>query len=105
MALQRLKEAAEKAKCELSTTQETSVNLPFITATQEGPSTCRSPHPGAHGGTVRRPVRAHARAGHQGLGGRQAHPEEVDEVVMVGGMTACPRCNRWRGTSSRQGTQ
>src|SRR5437870_5914120 len=37
MALQRLKEAAEKAKVELSTVQETSVNLPFITATQEGP--------------------------------------------------------------------
>ena len=37
MALQRLKEAAEKAKCELSTMQETTVNLPFITATNEGP--------------------------------------------------------------------
>ncbi|MCC7192968.1 MAG: molecular chaperone DnaK [Phycisphaeraceae bacterium] len=37
MALQRLKEAAEKAKMELSTTQETTVNLPFITATAEGP--------------------------------------------------------------------
>lgn len=37
MALQRLKEAAEKAKCELSTALETVVNLPFITATQEGP--------------------------------------------------------------------
>jgi molecular chaperone DnaK len=41
MALQRLKEAAEKAKCELSTMQETTVNLPFITATPPGPSTCR----------------------------------------------------------------
>src|ERR671919_175602 len=37
MALQRLKEAAEKAKIELSTTQQTTINLPFITATQEGP--------------------------------------------------------------------
>src|SRR5436853_333437 len=37
MALQRLKEAAEKAKVELSTVQETSVNLPFVTATNEGP--------------------------------------------------------------------
>ena len=37
MALQRLKEAAEKAKCELSTAQETTINLPFITATNEGP--------------------------------------------------------------------
>ena len=38
MALQRLKEAAEKAKCELSTTQETTVNLPFISATNEASS-------------------------------------------------------------------
>ncbi len=37
MAMQRLKEAAEKAKIELSTTQSTQINLPFITATQEGP--------------------------------------------------------------------
>src|SRR5207245_8821982 len=37
MALQRLKEAAEKAKIELSAVQETSVNLPFVTATNEGP--------------------------------------------------------------------
>ena len=37
MALQRLKEAAEKAKCELSQQKETSVNLPFITADQNGP--------------------------------------------------------------------
>src|SRR5438046_8323777 len=37
MAMQRLKEAAEKAKIELSAVQETTVNLPFITATSEGP--------------------------------------------------------------------
>jgi molecular chaperone DnaK len=37
MALQRLKEASEKAKMELSTTMTTDINLPFITATQEGP--------------------------------------------------------------------
>ena len=37
MALQRLKEAAEKAKIELSTTMTSDINLPFITATQEGP--------------------------------------------------------------------
>ncbi len=37
MALQRLKEAAEKAKCELSTSQETDINLPFVTADQNGP--------------------------------------------------------------------
>ena len=41
MALQRLKEAAEKAKIELSTAMETEINLPFITATRPVPSTCR----------------------------------------------------------------
>src|SRR5213080_2311482 len=41
MALQRLKEACEKAKIELSNAQETTVNLPFITADQNGPSTFR----------------------------------------------------------------
>ena len=39
MALQRLYEAAEKAKIELSSTMTTQINLPFVTATQEGPST------------------------------------------------------------------
>jgi len=39
MAMQRLKEASEKAKIELSSVQETQINLPFITATSEGPST------------------------------------------------------------------
>ena len=39
MALQRLKEAAEKAKKELSSTTQTDINLPFITADQSGPST------------------------------------------------------------------
>jgi len=37
MALQRLKEAAEKTKCELSTVAQTDINLPFITATDSGP--------------------------------------------------------------------
>jgi molecular chaperone DnaK len=40
MALQRLKEAAEKAKMELSTVMETDINLPFITADRPGPSIC-----------------------------------------------------------------
>ena len=42
MVLQRLKEAAEKAKIELSTVQETEINLPFLTADATGRSTCRS---------------------------------------------------------------
>lgn len=45
MALQRLREAAEKAKIELSSRQQTDINLPFITADASGPSTCRSRSP------------------------------------------------------------
>ena len=46
MALQRLREAAEKAKIELSAVTSTEINLPFITADASGPSTCRKPLPG-----------------------------------------------------------
>ena len=63
MALQRLKEAAEKAKIELSTTQQTEINLPFITADASGPE---APEPDADprqaGAAGRRPGRADASA-------------------------------------------
>jgi molecular chaperone DnaK len=92
MALQRLKEAAEKAKSELSTVMETEVNLPFITADQNGPKhltikitrarleqltedlveRCRGPV-----------MRALEDAG--------LKPSEVDEVVLVGGSTRMPK--------------
>src|SRR5262252_6212964 len=92
MALQRLKEAAEKAKSELSSTLETDVNLPFITADQAGPKhmvirlsrskleqlcedlieRCRGPV-----------VRALEDAG--------LEPAQIDEVVLVGGATRMPK--------------
>ena len=92
MALQRLKEAAEKAKCELSTTLETEVNLPFITADQNGPKhlvlrlsrakleqlcaelieRCRGPV-----------LRALEDAG--------LKPSQIDEAVLVGGATRMPK--------------
>ena len=63
MALQRLKEAAEKAKIELSSVQETSINLPFITATSDGPQAPRpQAHPGQVPGADRRPGRGAAGA-------------------------------------------
>ena len=92
MALQRLKEAAEKAKCELSTAQETTVNLPFITATNEGPkhlqiSITRAKFEQvceALFNRIRGPVtRALEDAG--------LTPSEVDEVVLVGGSTRIPK--------------
>jgi molecular chaperone DnaK len=92
MALQRLKEAAEKAKCELSTVQETTVNLPFITATAEGPKhlqvsitrarfeqLCESLFD-----RLREPCTT-------ALRDAKLSPKDVDEVVLVGGATRIPR--------------
>jgi molecular chaperone DnaK len=91
MALQRLKEAAEKAKIELSTVQETNINLPFITATSEGPKhldvkltrakfqemtadlveACRGPFD-------------------QAIKDASLSKEKIDHVVLVGGATRMP---------------
>src|ERR1700744_3227624 len=86
MALQRLKEACEKAKIELSTSQETTVNLPFITATQEGPkhlqiTVTRTKFEQLITPLVekcRKPVTDALKDA--GLG-----PDKIDEVVLVGG--------------------
>ena len=69
MALQRLKEAAEKAKMELSTTMETEINLPFVTADASGPE---APRPEAHARQARAAGRRPPREVH---GARQAVPE------------------------------
>ncbi len=92
MALQRLKEAAEKAKCELSTTQETTVNLPFITATQEGPKHLQITLTRAKFEQLcadlfdrcKTPV-------HAALKDAKLDPRDVDEVVLVGGSTRIPK--------------
>ena len=92
MALQRLKEAAEKAKCELSTAQETTVNLPFITATQEGPKHLQISITRAKFEQLcadlfdrtRKPVM-------QALQDAKFSPGDVDEVVLVGGSTRIPK--------------
>jgi len=92
MALQRLYEAAEKAKIELSTTQETQINLPFITADASGPKHLDSRLTRAKLGEltsdllkrVENPVRqALEDAKDKGV-------TEVDHVVLVGGMTRMP---------------
>ena len=92
MAMQRLKEAAEKAKVELSTMQETSVNLPFITADQNGPkhlqltisrtkfeSLCEDMYE-----RLRGPCR-------QALADAKLDPSKIDEVILVGGSTRMPK--------------
>ncbi|HDL90685.1 MAG TPA: molecular chaperone DnaK [Thermodesulforhabdus norvegica] len=91
MALQRLKEAAERAKIELSTTIETEINLPFITADHNGPKHL-----------VKRFTRAKFESlvedlvdrmfppVEQALKDAGLFPRDIDEVILVGGMTRVP---------------
>ena len=92
MALQRLKEAAEKAKIELSTTQETDINLPFVTADQSGPKhlnvkLSRSKFEGLVEDLLRRTLEPCKRA----LSDAGFSTGQVDEVVLVGGSTRIPK--------------
>jgi molecular chaperone DnaK len=91
MALQRLYEAAEKAKIELSTTQSTNINLPFITADAEGPkhldtTLTRAKLAELTGELVERTV-APTR---QALDDAGLKPADIDQVILVGGMTRMP---------------
>jgi molecular chaperone DnaK len=95
MALQRLKEAAEKAKCELSTSMSSEINLPFITADASGPKHLMA--------TL---TRAQYEQLVEALAQRSANPcqsclkdsglssSEIDEVILVGGMTRMPRIQK-----------
>jgi len=92
MALQRLKEAAEKAKMELSSTMQTDINLPFITATQEGPkhlnySLSRSKFEQLVEAEMNRLMPPMEKA----LADAGISKSEIDEVVMVGGSTRIPK--------------
>jgi len=92
MALQRLKEAAEKAKCELSSAMEANINLPFITATAEGPKHLTLTLTRAKLEQLCEPV-FHRLVGpcKQALADAKLTPQDVDEVVLVGGSTRIPR--------------
>jgi molecular chaperone DnaK len=91
MALQRLYEAAEKAKIELSSTMTTQINLPFITATQEGPKhldlqLTRAKLEGLVADLVDRTVGPTRQA----LADADIDKSKIDHVVLVGGMTRMP---------------
>ncbi len=92
MALQRLKEAAEKAKMELSTTQETDINLPFITADSAGPKHLNMKLNRSKFEQLVEDVlqRLHVPC-EQALKDAGLKPEDVDEVVLVGGSTRIPQ--------------
>ncbi len=92
MALQRLKEAAEKAKCELSTAMEANVNLPFITATASGPKHLAMTLTRAKLEQLCEPVfQRLVDPCHNALSDAKLSPEDVDEVILVGGSTRIPR--------------
>jgi len=91
MALQRLKEAAEKAKCELSTIQQTEVNLPFITADASGPKHLNITLTRAKlEQLVMDLVEKSLGPCHQALADAEKTPSQIDEVVLVGGQTRTP---------------
>jgi len=92
MALQRLKEAAEKAKIELSTVLETDINLPFITADQSGPKHLQMKLSRAKFEQLADDLFQRSMAPvKQALADAGLKPSEIDEVVLVGGTTRTPK--------------
>jgi molecular chaperone DnaK len=92
MALQRLKEAAEKAKMELSSTMSTDINLPFITADQSGPkhlnySLTRAKFEQLVDDLIQRTLEPMKKA----LKDAALEPKDIDEVILVGGSTRIPK--------------
>ncbi|MBL4805109.1 MAG: molecular chaperone DnaK [Alphaproteobacteria bacterium] len=92
LALQRLKEAAEKAKIELSSTTQTEVNLPFVTATDSGPkhlqiTLSRAKLESLVEDLIKRSIEPVKKA----LKDANLKPNEIDDVIMVGGMTRMPK--------------
>lgn len=92
MSLQRLKEAAEKAKCELSTAVEANLNLPFITATAEGPKHLTMTISRSKFEQLCEPIFNRLIGPcKQALSDAKLSHAEVDEVVLVGGSTRIPK--------------
>jgi molecular chaperone DnaK len=92
MALQRLREAAEKAKMELSTVMETEINLPFISADQTGPKHLAMKLTRAKfEGLVEDLLQKSVGPCKQALGDAGLTAQQIDEVVLVGGSTRVPR--------------
>ena len=90
-ALQRLTEAAEKAKIELSAVPQTSINLPFITATQDGPKHIDSNLTRAKFEEICSDLLDRCKTpGTRALADAKLKISEVDEIILVGGSTRMP---------------
>jgi len=95
MALQRLKEASEKAKCELSSVLETEIHLPFIAADSSGPKHLRKKiSRDQMENMVGSLIERLAMPCHIALADAGLDAEDIDEVVLVGGMTRMPRVQK-----------
>ena len=92
MALQRLKEAAEKAKIELSSTMETEINLPFVTADQSGPKHLAMKLTRSRFEQLVDPILQRLKGPvEQALKDAGVDSKKIDEVVLVGGSTRIPK--------------
>jgi molecular chaperone DnaK len=92
MAMQRLREAAEKAKCELSSTTQTDINLPYLTMDASGPKhmslkLTRSKFEQLVADLIKRTIEPCRKAMHDG----EVKPSDIGEVLLVGGMTRMPK--------------
>ncbi|MGP8077480.1 MAG: molecular chaperone DnaK [Thermoplasmata archaeon] len=96
MAMQRVRDAAEKAKIELSSTTETQINLPFLTATHEGPKHLALQMSRAKLEELVRPIvdRCHAPVD-QAIRDAKLSPDEIARVVLVGGPTRMPMVQKF----------
>ena len=106
MVLQRLKEAAEKAKIELSSTMETEINLPFLTADQTGPKhlnvkLTRAKFESMIEDFIERSLEPCRKC----LKDAGLEPKDLDEVVLVGGCTRIPKVAGGGEEAVRQGAQ
>ena len=102
MALQRLREAAEKAKMELSTVMETDINLPFISADNTGPKHLQQRLTRAKFEQLVDDLQKTVGPTRQALTDAGVDPSKIDEVVLVGGSTRIPKVSRSSG-AVRQG--
>ena len=92
MALQRLKEAAEAAKCDLSGSAQTDINLPFITADSTGPKHLNMTLNRAKFEELCAPIFERLKGPcHKCLEDAKMRPEDIDEVILVGGSTRIPK--------------
>ena len=96
MAMQRVRDAAEKAKIELSSTLETQVNLPFLTATQEGPKHLALPLSRAKLEELIRPIIDRCKGPvEQAVRDAKLSTDQIDRIVLVGGPTRMPIVQRF----------